>query len=70
MPFTGTIQSWQDDRGFGFIEPAQGGQAVFVHIKSFTSRGGSRPQGTCSPSRYPDRSGASSGVKVNVLGHK
>lgn len=44
MQFTGTIQSWQDDRGFGFIEPAQGGQAVFVHIKSFTSRGGSRPQ--------------------------
>jgi uncharacterized membrane protein YsdA (DUF1294 family)/cold shock CspA family protein len=44
MQFTGTIQSWQDDWGFGFIEPAQGGQAVFVHIKSFTSRGGSRPQ--------------------------
>ena len=44
MPFTGTIQTWQDDRGFGFIEPAQGGQAVFVHIKSFTSRGGGRPQ--------------------------
>ena len=44
MQFTGTIQSWQDDRGFGFIEPAQGGQAVFVHIKSFTSHGGGRPQ--------------------------
>lgn len=44
MPFTGTIQSWQDDRGFGFIEPARGGQAVFVHIKSFTSRSGGRPQ--------------------------
>lgn len=44
MQFTGTIQSWQDDRGFGFIEPTQGGQAVFVHIKSFTSRGGGRPQ--------------------------
>ena len=44
MPFTGTIQSWQDDRGFGFIEPTQGGQAVFVHIKSFSSLGGSRPQ--------------------------
>ena len=44
MQFTGTIQSWQDDRGFGFIEPAaQGGQAVFVHIKSFTSLSG-RPQ--------------------------
>lgn len=44
MQLTGTIQSWQDDRGFGFIEPAQGGQEIFVHIKSFTSRGGSRPQ--------------------------
>lgn len=44
MPFTGTIQSWQDDRGFGFIEPTQGGQEIFVHIKSFTSRSGSRPQ--------------------------
>lgn len=43
MSFTGTIQSWQDDRGFGFIEPTQGGQAVFVHIKSFTSLSG-RPQ--------------------------
>ena len=44
MPFTGTIQSWRDDRGFGFIQPTQGGQEIFVHIKSFTSRGGSRPQ--------------------------
>jgi uncharacterized membrane protein YsdA (DUF1294 family)/cold shock CspA family protein len=44
MPFTGTIQSWQDDRGFGFIEPTQGGQKIFVHIKSFTSRDGIRPQ--------------------------
>ena len=44
MRFTGTIQSWQDDRGFGFIEPTQGGQEIFVHIKSFTSHGGSRPQ--------------------------
>lgn len=44
MRFTGTIQSWQDNRSFGFIEPAQDGQAVFVHIKFFTSRGGSRPQ--------------------------
>jgi uncharacterized membrane protein YsdA (DUF1294 family)/cold shock CspA family protein len=44
MRFEGTIQSWQDDRGFGFIQPTQGGQEIFVHIKSFTSRGGSRPQ--------------------------
>lgn len=35
MRFEGTIKSWNDDRGFGFIEPAQGGQEIFVHIKAF-----------------------------------
>jgi uncharacterized membrane protein YsdA (DUF1294 family)/cold shock CspA family protein len=41
--FHGTIKSWNDDRGFGFIEPAQGGQDVFVHVKAF-ARGAGRPQ--------------------------
>lgn len=35
MRFEGNIQSWNDDRGFGFIEPTQGGQEIFVHIKAF-----------------------------------
>ena len=34
MRFEGTIKSWNDERGFGFIEASQGGQAVFVHIKA------------------------------------
>lgn len=43
MRFEGILKSWNDERGFGFIEPIQGGQEIFVHIKSFTSRDG-RPQ--------------------------
>ncbi|MDR7148526.1 uncharacterized membrane protein YsdA (DUF1294 family)/cold shock CspA family protein [Hydrogenophaga palleronii] len=43
MRFSGAIKTWNDDRGFGFIEADQGGQEVFVHIKAFSSRAG-RPQ--------------------------
>jgi uncharacterized membrane protein YsdA (DUF1294 family)/cold shock CspA family protein len=42
MRFDGRLKSWNDERGFGFIEPLQGGQEVFVHIKSFPS-GTGRP---------------------------
>jgi uncharacterized membrane protein YsdA (DUF1294 family)/cold shock CspA family protein len=38
MRHKGRITQWQDDRGFGFIEPMSGGDRVFVHIKSFASR--------------------------------
>lgn len=43
MRFDGTLKSWNDERGFGFIEPAQGGQEIFVHIKAFPG-GSGRPQ--------------------------
>jgi uncharacterized membrane protein YsdA (DUF1294 family)/cold shock CspA family protein len=43
MQFTGTLKSWNDDRGFGFIDPTHGGQEIFVHIKAF-------PAGTGRPS--------------------
>lgn len=37
--FEGTLSSWNDERGFGFIAPAHsvgsGGHDVFVHIKAF-----------------------------------
>lgn len=35
MRLSGNLRSWNDERGFGFIEPAQGGKDVFVHIKAF-----------------------------------
>lgn len=43
MRFAGTLTSWNDERGFGFIQADQGGQEVFVHIKAFAARSG-RPQ--------------------------
>ena len=42
MRFEGTLKTWNDERGFGFIEPTNGGQEIFVHIKSFPS-GTGRP---------------------------
>ena len=42
MPLTGTLRSWNDDRGFGFIAPTDGGRELFVHISAFP-RDGSRP---------------------------
>jgi len=42
MRFDGKLRSWNDERGFGFIEPLQGGQEIFVHIKAFPP-GMSRP---------------------------
>ena len=39
MRFDGTIKTWNDERGFGFIAPTQGGQEIFVHVKAFRTRG-------------------------------
>ncbi|MEO2268306.1 cold shock and DUF1294 domain-containing protein [Pseudoalteromonas sp. YIC-656] len=38
MRFQGKLSNWQDDKGFGFVEPNGGGQRCFVHIKSFKQR--------------------------------
>jgi cold shock CspA family protein len=38
MRLQGTIVEWKDDRGFGFIEPEEGGGRVFCHIKAFEVR--------------------------------
>jgi uncharacterized membrane protein YsdA (DUF1294 family)/cold shock CspA family protein len=43
MRIDGTLKSWNDERGFGFIDPTQGGQEIFVHIKAFEVRT-ERPQ--------------------------
>lgn len=42
MQLSGTLRSWNDDRGFGFIAPTHGGAEIFVHVSEFP-RDGSRP---------------------------
>lgn len=42
MRLSGTLRSWNDDRGFGFIAPTHGGAELFVHISALP-RDGSRP---------------------------
>jgi cold shock CspA family protein len=34
MRFEGTLKTWNDDRGFGFIATTQGGDDIFVHISA------------------------------------
>lgn len=43
MRFKGKLKSWNEERGFGFLEPLLGGEDVFVHIKAFRVRIG-QPQ--------------------------
>ncbi|HQR50138.1 MAG TPA: cold shock domain-containing protein [Methylophilaceae bacterium] len=38
----GKLTKWNDERGFGFITPTQGGQEIFVHISVFP-KDGQRP---------------------------
>ncbi|MBP5986700.1 MAG: cold shock domain-containing protein [Azonexus sp.] len=42
MRKTGTLQTWNDERGFGFISPLEGNTPIFVHISAFP-KDGSRP---------------------------
>lgn len=43
MRIEGTLTKWNDDRGFGFITPAQGGPEIFAHVSVFP-RDGQRPR--------------------------
>jgi uncharacterized membrane protein YsdA (DUF1294 family)/cold shock CspA family protein len=38
MRLKGKITSWNDQKGYGFITPLDGGKRIFIHIKDFKNR--------------------------------
>ena len=61
----GTLTSWDDDRGFGFLTPASGRGRAFVHITAF-SRGSARPRVGDAYSYEVDRHGDRGPAAVRV----
>lgn len=65
----GTLKKWNDDRGFGFIEPNEGPPQIFVHVKGYEARS-ERPQlnerVTFDVETTPD--GKTRAVNVRLLG--
>lgn len=55
MRFEGTLTRWDDERGFGFIEPRQGGEPIFVHIRAFPA--GSRRPAVAQPLTFEVEAG-------------
>lgn len=70
MRLQGKITLWKDAEGFGFITPSNGGERVFVHIRSFTSK--RRPVGNefVTYELAKDAQGRTNAARVAFLGQR
>jgi cold shock protein len=65
---TGTVKFFNDDKGFGFITPENGGQDVFVHVSALAHGGSLREGDKVSFEVGQDRkTGKSKAENVSVL---
>src|SRR5712671_1708900 len=39
MRLQGKVKTWNDEKGYGFVEQNGGGERVFLHISAFSIRG-------------------------------
>ena len=39
MRLQGKVKTWNDEKGYGFVEQNGGGERVFLHISAFSTRG-------------------------------
>jgi len=65
MRFEGNLTAWNAERGYGAIEPAQGGLELFVHVSAFPL--GSAPPALGEPLSFEivsDGEGGKRAVKV------
>lgn len=71
MRLAGRISDWNDDKGFGFVSPHDGGERAFVHIKAFQA-GSRRPMvgDLISYEAAKDAKGRTNAISVRYAGQR
>mmetsp|Transcript_125028 Transcript_125028/g.266860 ORF Transcript_125028/g.266860 Transcript_125028/m.266860 type:complete len:146 (-) Transcript_125028:84-521(-) len=69
MP-SGKMLRWNSDKGFGFIQPNDGGEDLFCHVSALLDGEGSVAEGDAVDFKeeFDDRKGKNRAVKVSVSG--